>query len=191
MAVGNYTSTAGHFVAFAARWHDGRWKLLTTPAVARQQFAVFQGVSCPTATRCVAVGNTEDNTRTKFLHAFAETWNGSKWHLSTLRRSPSGFLGVSCPARNHCFAAGYTFSAGGTFSLPLIEAWNGRTWTTQHPVQTPAPNSGGDLQHVSCVTQNNCEAVGFSFDPSVSNSAQTLAEKWNGHGWTVQATPNP
>src|SRR5215813_4864873 len=123
--------------------------------------------------------------------AFAEVWNGGKWHLSTLRRSPSRFIGVSCPARNHCFAAGYTFSAGGTFSLPLIEAWNGRTWTTQHPVQTPAPNSGGDLQHVSCVTQNNCEAVGFSFDPSVSNSDQTLAEKWNGHRWTVQTTPNP
>ena len=71
MAVGNYTSASGHNLPFAARWHDGRWKLLTTPVVRRQRFTTFQGISCPTATRCVAVGITEDNTRGRFFYAFA------------------------------------------------------------------------------------------------------------------------
>jgi hypothetical protein len=191
MAVGNYRSASGRYLPFAVRWHDGRWKLLTTPNVRRQRFTVFQGISCPTATRCVAVGNTVDNTRGRFFHAFAEVWSGGKWHVSTLRRAPSVFFGASCPAWNRCFASGYTFPAGATFAHPLIEAWNGRSWTTQHPVQTPAPHSGDVLMHVSCVTRSDCEAVGFRFNPHASNSDRTLAEMWNGHRWAVQTTANP
>jgi len=191
MAVGNYRSASGRYLPFAARWHDGRWKLLTTPAVRKQRFTVFQGISCPTATRCVAVGATEDNTPSRFFHAFAEVWSGGKWHVSTLRRTPSLFFGVSCPASNRCFASGDTFPSGARFAHPLIETWNGRNWTTQHPVQTQAPRSGDVLLHVSCVTRSRCEAVGFSFNPNVRNSDRTLAEMWNGHRWTVQTTANP
>ncbi|HEY2079762.1 MAG TPA: hypothetical protein VGH53_25835 [Streptosporangiaceae bacterium] len=191
MAVGNYTSASGRNVPFAARWHDGQWKLLATPQVPRQRFTDFQGISCPAAKQCIAVGNTEDNTRGKLYHAFAEVWTGRKWHISTLRRAASAFIGASCPARNRCFASGYTFSAGGSFARPLVESWNGRVWTTQHPVQTSAPNPGDTLQHVSCATKSRCAAVGFSYDPSVSKSDRTLAEIWNGHDWRLQSTPNP
>jgi hypothetical protein len=191
MAVGNFANASGHYLPFAARWHDGRWKLLTTPAVPRQRYTIFQGISCPMATRCVAVGNTVANTRNKYSYAFAETWNGSKWRVSTLRRSSSAFIGASCPARNRCFASGYTYPGRSTFAIPLIETWNGRTWTTQHAVQTSAPYSGGFLQHVSCVSQSDCEAVGGSFDPRFNNRERTLAERWNGHNWALQTTPNP
>lgn len=192
MAVGNYTSASGHVLAFAVRWQSGKWKLLTAPAIHGQRLVLYQAISCPTATRCVAVGNTEDNTRGRYYHAFAETWNGRKWHLSTLRQSPSTFIGVSCPTKNRCFASGYTFaSRTATVAHPLIESWNGQTWTTQHPVETAAPYPGDTLQHVSCGTPTNCEAVGYSFDPSVSNSEQTLAEMWNGQQWTLQTTLNP
>lgn len=197
MAVGNYTSTRGRFLPFAVRWHDGRWKLLTTPAVRGGQSTTFQGISCPAATRCVAVGDTLDSTRITrgarrkllFSHAFAEVWNGSSWKVSMVRRQPSYFVSVSCPGRNHCFASGSTFPA--ELAHPLIEAWNGRTWTTQHPARTSAPRAGDTLQHVSCVTKARCEAVGFRFDPGVANSDQTLAEVYNGHHWTVQTTANP
>jgi hypothetical protein len=191
MAVGNYTSASGHFLPFAARWHDGRWQLQTTPAVPRQRYTVFQGISCPMATRCVAVGNTVDKTRNQYPYAFAETWNGSKWRVSTLRRSSSAFNGVACPARNRCFASGYIFPGRSTFAVPLIETWNGQKWTTQHAVQTTAPYNGDYLQHVSCVNRYDCEAVGGSFDPRYNNRQQTLAERWNGHRWTLQTTPNP
>ena len=191
MAVGNYTSASGHYVSFAARWHDGRWKLLTMPAVRRQRFADFQGISCPTATRCVAVGIPRTTLAAGTITPSPRLWSGSKWRVSTLRRSPSYFFGVSCPARNRCFASGITFPSLHAFAHPLIETWNGRTWTTQHPARTSAPNTLNYLQHVSCVTQSDCEAVGDSFDPAVSNSHQTLAENWNGHRWTVQTTPNP
>ena len=192
MAVGNYTNASGRFLPFAARWRSGRWTILSTPAVRGQRFTAFNGISCPAATSCVAVGNTEDNTRGRFFHAFAEVWNGGKWQISTLRRPPSLFISASCPARNHCFASGYTFPSPTTFARPLIETWNGRTWATQSPVQTLAPRNGDVLLHVSCVTRSHCEAVGARFDPSVNgNSDLTLAELWNGHHWKVQSTANP
>jgi hypothetical protein len=191
LAVGNYTSL-GHNLPYAARWHDGRWELLTTPALPRHRFTYFQGIACPSAGECVAVGNTQDNTaRGPIFHAFAEVWSHGTWRISTLRQPQSGFGGASCPAVNRCFASGYTFPPGSNAAYPLIETWNGRTWTTERPVRTPAPNSGDVLNHVSCITRSHCEAVGYSYNPRVQNSDQTLAEVWNGHRWIVQATPNP
>ncbi len=166
---------------------------MSTPAIPKQRYAEFQGISCPTATRCIAVGKTVDNTRAECYHAFAETWNGSKWQVSTLGRSASFFYGVSCPARNRCFAAGGIYpSLRASVERPLIEAWNGATWAKQHAVGTPSPNVSDQMEHVSCVARNDCEAVGFSYDPhSSSTGDKTLAEKWNGQRWTLQTTPNP
>lgn len=191
MAVGNYSIASGKFLAFATRWHNGRWSLLTAPSVAGQKFTALNGVSCAAATSCVAVGNTEDNSRRQLFHAVAEIWSGGKWRISTLRREPSLFIGVSCPSRTHCFASGSTFPGALNVAHPLIEAWNGRTWTVQHTVQTFAPHHADVLPHVSCVSRSRCEAVGFRLNPAASNSDQTLAEMWNGHRWTVQATANP
>jgi hypothetical protein len=188
MAVGDYTSASDRFLPFAARWHDGRWAILTTPPVRGHLQTLLQGISCPAATRCVVVGNTVDRTAVAF-HAFAEVWNGGKWQISTFRRPQSSFFGVSCPASNRCFAAGYTSARG--FEHPLIETWNGRTWTTQNPGQTAGPHHGDSLAHVSCVSRSRCEAVGFRFEPGVNNSDLTLAEFWNGHQWTVQTSANP
>ena len=60
MATGVYENRSGHDVPFAARWHNGRWRLLATPTVRAQRETVFQTVSCPTATLCVAAGMTVD-----------------------------------------------------------------------------------------------------------------------------------
>ena len=190
MAVGLYKSSSGHDTPFAARWHNSRWQLISTPGISGHHEVDFQGISCATATLCIAVGEAEDNTRNAYFHAFTEVWNGAKWHVSTVRRQVSVFIGASCPARNRCFASGYTFPSLTTYARALVETWNGRSWTTQQIVQTAAPLSGGDLQHVSCVNRSDCEAVGERFNPK-SNAEATLAEKWNGHRWTVQTTVNP
>jgi hypothetical protein len=189
MAVGNYTSAAGKFLPFAALWHSGHWRLITIQPVKGQRETFFQGISCPTATKCVAVGNTEDETKGEFFHALAEVWSGGKWHAAPLRKAPSVLIGASCPTANRCFASGYTFPSTRSYAHQLIEAWNGHTWTTQHPAQTAG--YGGSLQHVSCVSPVLCEAVGLAFFPNVSNSDQAITEVWKGHNWLGQVTPNP
>jgi len=190
MAVGDYQKRLGHSIPFAARWHNGRWQLLTTPSVPGQRLTEFQAVSCPAATLCVAAGETVENTRHSFVHAFAEVWSGAKWRVSTLRKAPSQFLGISCPARNRCFAAGVTFPSSTAYAHALVETWNGRTWTAQRPVETAAPRAGDVMYHVACVNRATCEAVGFRFNPK-SNAEATVAEKWNGHRWALQTTVNP
>jgi hypothetical protein len=189
MAVGNYTTAAGRNLPYGARWQDGHWKLLAIPAVRGQRKEIFNGMSCSTATKCVAVGVTVDNTRGRYFHAFAEVWNGGTWHVSTLRRAPSSFLDASCPAANRCFASGYTFPFIRGYAHQLMETWNGRTWTTQHPAQTAG--LGGILTDVSCVSAVSCETVGYAFSPGVPNGDEAISEVWNGVGWTGQVTPNP
>jgi len=46
------------------------------------------------------------------------------------------------------------------------------------------PQGGGLLGAVACTSASACTAVGWS-------SAGTLAERWDGTRWTIQATPNP
>jgi hypothetical protein len=45
------------------------------------------------------------------------------------------------------------------------------------------------LTGVSCTSATACTAVGEY--TNASNVAVTLAERWNGTAWAVQATPNP
>ena len=189
MAVGNYTSATGRYLPFAARWTNGRWRILTVPAIRGQVQMNFQGISCPTAGECVAAGSTVDNTRQGYYHAFAERWSGGAWHLSTLRRAPSVFLGVSCPAAGRCFASGYTFPSLTGYAHQLIETWNGRSWTTQQPAQTAG--LGGVLEHVSCASATFCETVGYAYSPGKSNTDGAITEVWDGHHWLKQVTPNP
>src|ERR1039458_10698773 len=47
----------------------------------------------------------------------------------------------------------------------------------------------GDLSGVSCVSVGACIAVGDM--KNGAGTKVTLAERWNGRRWSVQATPNP
>jgi hypothetical protein len=59
-------------------------------------------------------------------------------------------------------------------------------------VQT-IPNPVGVLllSGVSCTAANACTAVGDYDYGSISADYGTLAERWNGTTWAIQATPNP
>lgn len=61
----------------------------------------------------------------------------------------------------------------------------GRAWRIV-PTYKPAPNGrGAFLNGVACATATACTAVGNQ------TPTRTLAERWNGQSWHVQATPNP
>jgi hypothetical protein len=57
------------------------------------------------------------------------------------------------------------------------------------PVQPAAPDAG-ELLHVSCLSTNLCEAVGFRFNPKVRNSDRLVAQLWDGMHWTLQKVTN-
>ena len=157
------------------------WVAQTPPNPAGTTFASLDGVSCSSATNCIAVGS-QDPTNTEST-ALAEHWNGSAWALQTAV-NPAGdtavdLSGVSCPTATFCMAVGFNQPSVGS-STAVAESWNGSTWTLRAPV-SPAeawPSA------VSCTSSTNCEVVG-------TDSTGTLAEHWNGSTWTTQTSPTP
>ena len=98
--------------------------------------------------------------------------------------------GVSCPASAFCVA---TDSDGGIDSsgngAPVIEVWNGSTWTA---MALPEPSRGfpdGIVRGVSCSSATRCTAVGDNGSTTNPGTSLPLAERWNGSTWTVQAPP--
>jgi len=64
------------------------------------------------------------------------------------------------------------------------------------PAQAAASVPNGSLNAVSCASEAACSAVGNGYGTGYDYGAGhgtglTLAERWNGASWAVEATPNP
>jgi len=156
----------------AEDWNGSAWAIESTPGT-----GVLDGVSCPTATDCSAVGFGSGAT-------VAEQWNGSSWSAQTIPNPGygSGLQQVSCTAAAACIAVGNGNGAA------LAEGWNGTSWSIQ-AAPTPAGPATSRLSQVSCTAAAACTAVGSS--TNASGTEVTLAEAWNGSSWLPQTTLNP
>ena len=74
---------------------------------------------------------------------------------------------------------------------PLVEAWNGSSWTLG--AQPPLPSAaGGGLFDVNCVSGSDCWAVGTVVGVgSDGNPSAALIENWNGVSWSMVPSPAP
>ena len=141
------------------------------------------GVSCPSATRCVAVGSKLDGSGQPV--PLAQVWNGSTWSVQAPPEpavsTNSTLDSVSCTSATACTAVG-TSSTSANDVATLAEKWNGSSWSLQSSPDPDTSNSG--LLGASCVSGSDCTAVGYV-------TSGTLAEGWNGSGWSVESTPGP
>ena len=162
---------ASAFAAGSETATPPKWSI--TPMPSSSGLASLAGVSCPTASRCVAVGTTG-------RYALAEVSSGNAWTVthSPYVGSSASLAGVSCVSATHCFAVG-TFWDGHT-GQPLAETWNGTTWSA-----TPAPRAEaqGALLSVSCPSATRCVAVGETGDSG--GESDGLAETWDGSHWSL------
>ncbi len=89
------------------RWNGTTWAIVTSVNPTGATGASLTDVSCPSATRCVAVGTIFLQT---VVQRLVETYNGTKWSLTTVPvpsgTKVSGLSGVSCATTTSCFAAG-------------------------------------------------------------------------------------
>lgn len=130
------------------------------------------GVSCPSATTCIAVGAGSILTRSA----------GGHWTVQAAPH-PQGvkelaFTGIDCPTTTHCVAVGTA-----TYQHPalgFVETWNGTSWH----FESPSVINQLQLAAVSCAYAGSCTAVGNDF--TGEESAITLA---NGV-WTNHPVPN-
>ena len=162
--------------AFAEKWTGGpAWTLLSVPDPPTFTFDgtmeapdSLAGVSCPSRTRCMAVGGDEDtsNSAISSYSSFAVSWNGASWRV--LRTSKVDVLrGVACAPRAYCLTTG-TYLARNDATRTLAETWNGTSMRLASP-----PGLAGVLAPVSCPAASFCLAA---------NGAS--AAIWNGTQWT-------
>jgi hypothetical protein len=185
-AVGGYNDSAGLPKTLAERWNGTSWTIQATPSPS-STFALLSGVSCPSATRCTAVGGYENSAHVTL--ALAEAWTGTSWAIQATP-SPAGatytFLrSVSCTSVSACTAAGDK-GASTASNLTLAERWNGTSWTIQ-TTPNPSVHNASQLFGVSCSTAVACTATGYHRNNA--GTAQTLAEAWNGATWKIQSVP--
>ena len=186
MAVGS-DEVAGDGRTLAEVLKGGTWGIVRTPSLTGSSDAFDEGVSCVTASNCMAAGEFANS---KGIYGtLAQKWNGSVWKnlaMPTVAGSgASAFDGVACPSASYCAAAGFR-PASSRSDWTLTEQWNGSSWKR---VASPNPAGGGEyrLNAVSCRSATWCVALGTY--QQTANLGVSLVENWTGGAWKVVTAP--
>ncbi len=167
--------------ALIMTWDGNGWTVQPSPDPAKPAGVVsidsrLRGVSCLSSTSCVAVGEQTDvMEKGSGEQPIVERWDGSGWSLQASPSVSGGLRGVSCNSAQACMAVGETGGTG------LTETWNGTTWS-----RSQAPRHV--LRGVSCLAADWCVGVG---EAGQNESAEAVAEQWNGTGWIAQRLGHP
>ena len=167
------------------------WSVVPTPSPYPAD-NVLSGVSCVSASFCLAVGGGslppgpgDSGARSG---SYAETWDGTSWALVG---DPGGFVqSVSCVTPTFCMAVGST-SSDDNDGEPYADIWDGSGWQSS-PVAVPPldPNGTAWLAGVSCLSSTNCVAVG-SYRQNGILVVKALTERWAGGSWAIGQEVDP
>ncbi len=126
-----FTPKAGDTISPAAQmWNGKTWIVRKPPLLARGQTGQLNGVSCPAASRCMAVG--EYITTAGAVRELADDWNGRAWRsvrITSLSSLLSDLLGIDCTRTARCMAVGEV-----TVARTLAAQWNGSSWHSQNAI---------------------------------------------------------
>ncbi len=183
LAVGDHSGGP----ALAERWNGKSWAVLPLASLPGAQVGPLESVSCTSPAACTAVGSYASSSSGP--GTVAERWNGATWAVRVT--PPAGALyGVSCAAATACTAVGLSQYHNGGYRVSVTRGWDGTRWAA-HAVPNPAHNAGTELLGVSCPSRGACFAVGDYTPAGVIAGYATLAERWEGTRWAIQAVPNP
>jgi Fibronectin type III domain len=184
VAVGSYNPPGIQEQTLIETFDGTNWSVATSASQPTGN-NTLNGVSCPTAAHCTAVGTYRDGDSSATL---IESLAGGIWSIvSSPNQGTTGSVlsAVSCATARSCVSVGNYLDDADIFNHSLVETWNGSSWSI-----TPIPGTGTDgefLAGVSCATTTHCVAVGWSNN----NPPATLVESWDGVAWTVTSSPNP
>jgi hypothetical protein len=190
-AVGTDVNTSGIGVTLAERWNGASWQRQATPNPAGDTTTsvapTLLGVSCPTATFCVAVGNYGSGFNQSGM---ADTWNGQQWTSQSFPVPVDSdgwqLFGVSCTSARFCEAVGGYANEDTGVNDTFAASWNGTAWSLQSTVNPDPSNFDSEqFNTVSCSSPTFCIAWA-----GVENSGVTMAEQWNGSSWQMQNLPS-
>ncbi len=199
-AVGTETQAGGNgnsTGALVENWNGAAWSVVptATPSGNGVVGAFLQGVTCTSASDCIAVGYTTDVNGGN-LNDLILQWNGSTWNIvpgADTGQTYDELLRVDCLSANNCWAVGNAGAAqqspnflpiypGAVGDQGLIEHWDGSSWTVMSSTAEPSPG-GGFLYGIECLSASDCWASGSVTDSSGAASG-LLMEQWDGSSWT-------
>ncbi len=168
--------------ALILHWNGKEWQQTPSPA------GMLSAVAATSPTNAWAVGGTASQ-NTLILH-----WNGETWQ-QTPSPSVGGdqglgsyLLGVAATPGRPVWAVGVGGSCGCGPGLPLIERWNGTTWTQDSMSKLPSDVRGGtNVSGAASLSSSRGWAVGQSGGGDGPTNGVILA--WNGSSWTLQPVP--
>lgn len=152
----------------------------------------LSSVDCVDPSFCIAVGAFRPNdsfTSYEDEHTVVLRFDGRRWSVMRSPSTPEADLdGVDCVSRVDCVAVGESVNAQGE-SSPLIEQMRKGAWSV---VFSPAPDfysqNSSHLQAVSCISMNNCTAVGWDNGIGYGrglNPSTGIVEHGASQGWTL------
>jgi hypothetical protein len=178
VAVGNYSVSASQYAAMGAVEVRGAWHPATQVALPRgairSTFTALTSISCPTATRCLGVGQYAVSATQSRAMAVIES-KGRFARAAPIAAVPPGssvlsstyLLGVSCRPSGLCLAVGGgRNSAGHSVAMYMIRSaghWRA-AFLAPPPGGTSGPQQLSVLYAVSCTGRFHCSAVGYYHD---------------------------
>jgi len=173
-------------------YSDGAWTSLSISGP-----VTIQGLTCVTESDCWAVGYlvpAAGMDTDGILQPTIEQDTGAGFNLvsSPLMTGLDMLNGVACPSTDDCWAVGRYGSQTVTqnpgsiqatetlVAHPLVEHYDGTGWVVA-PV--PAPTDNATLTAVTCVSTQECWAVGQEYDVG------TLIEHYSDGAWTLVPSP--
>jgi len=140
---------------------------------------VLAGVSCTSASFCVAVGTTRGGAP----QTFVQTWRGHGWSMTA---SPSyasftSLAGAACVSESFCIAVGQHSRSEDVSTV--AESFDGKRWQFER-----SPNIGvfSNLTGVSCISEAWCIAVGGHYH---GKGSRTLVLRREGT-WSLRPSPS-
>jgi hypothetical protein len=172
------TTTSGfHEEMLIATLGSTGWSTSTANPPAASPDGIFDSISCPSPSRCVASG-------TSGGLPFVGVLGGAGWTYRTLPLPKFRHQVDFSPTAVDCASASYCVNVGSTLGLrPFYDVYNGTTWT-MHAISLPSSVSSFQPYSVSCPAVGYCVAVG-------SNKSQSVVATLSGGRWHVRQIPPP
>ncbi len=150
--------------------------------VAKTFSGEMKSVSCPATNVCFAIGATSSGSLHYWGLASGEQFASGTPPTPTGATSPV-LRSISCTSESTCTAVGSYFSESKEYK-PLVERYNGSSWSTQTALNPSEGNASEAMLSVSCASATSCTTVGKA-------AGKPTAEHWNGSTWSVITPLNP
>ncbi len=129
VAVGYYLNASGVAQTLVEIYNGATWSITPSPMVSGSTGDYLNGVSCTSASFCVAAGDYWNASGA--LQTLVETYDGATWSIipTPIVSGITGdvLIGVSCTSASFCVAVA-NYSNASSVHRTLIETSNGKAW---------------------------------------------------------------